>query len=379
MSVDSQKYSNLDNLVIEYISFRLYRDGKEPLAGIDPRKRVSKRIWREEGVDLFVLSKTGIILDDMAGSSGILDMEQKDIRATILRLKRRRNMLVGVTGLAEASEMILKDEPSREDLKSIRSLCRSELVRPLILSIAGLPLMKAVDSHTVDRTDQTDHIDISPESARRILLGTAGKSDREEDISRLFRKKVGKDLEIAFRSGMRAVTLSTLISGIMEAGDDELTELIVSPGLMDFISKGLKSPVLEASFADLSRNYDGETEEGSNFRTRFGRYIMESPLADQVARELIEPRIDRMINCTGHEADRLAVELTPYMDQRSVRNLLDVLYKVPNENRSALISLMAATGSHDVVDTLRSLYEYSSLKEDRKSSKNALLMLGIRV
>ncbi|MGA1822082.1 MAG: hypothetical protein ACMUIG_06115 [Thermoplasmatota archaeon] len=379
MSADPVKYTNLDHLVVEFLSFQLYRSGKDPMSGLDPRKRVSRRIWREEGIDLEMLSGTGVSLDEMAKRSTILDTEDREIRATILRLKRRRTMLIGIGGLAGASENLLREKPRRDELLSVRSLCRSELIRPLMLSLSGVPLKDALDSHTIPRNEQVDHTDISPLNARRILLGTEKRSVREEDISILFRKKVGRDLEITFRSGMGAVSLSTLISGIMGAEDGELTELIRSPALVDFVSKGLRSPVLEASFSDLIRTYDGSSEEGSNFRTRFGRYIMESPLADQVVRELIEPRIDRLINCTENEANRLSGELIPYMDHRSVRTLLDVLYRVPNENRPALISLMAATGSRDVVEPLRRLYEYSNLKNDRISSKNALLMLGIRV
>jgi len=365
--------------VIEFLSFKLYSDGKEPLSGIDPRKRVSKRIWREEGVDLDLLSRTGIVVDSMARDSGILEIETKKIRTGLLRLKRDRKMLVGLSGLAEASERIIKPEASSADLTTARSLCRSELVKPLMLSNSCLPLVQRLDSHSLSRSDQRDHIDISPDPARRSLLGSVKRSDQEEDISKLFKKKVGGDLEVVFRSGMRSVSLSTLISGIMEADDEELTELISNRKIIDFVSVGLKSPILEASIGDLIRTHDGSPEEGSNFRTRFGRYIMESPLAEQVSKDLIGTRIDRMMNCNGHEAGRIAEELTPYMDQRSVRPLLDILYKLPNENRSALITLMAATGSRDVVDPLKRLYEYSNLSDDRKSSKNALLMLGIRV
>ena len=82
--------TDLDRLIIEYLSHDIYRKGKKPPADINIRRRVSKRIWREEGVDLDILEKSGIRLDEMADASGILKWEEMKVPVGLFRRKRER-------------------------------------------------------------------------------------------------------------------------------------------------------------------------------------------------------------------------------------------------------------------------------------------------
>ena len=42
----------LDALLIDIVSYNMFKKGKEPLSNIDPRRRVKKGIWMDDGIDL---------------------------------------------------------------------------------------------------------------------------------------------------------------------------------------------------------------------------------------------------------------------------------------------------------------------------------------
>ena len=73
----------LDDLIGEVLSFRLYKKGKQPLGGLDPRDRIKKAIWTEDGVDLDLLKRSGPEMSKELIGSGIFSIKGMEVKEGI--------------------------------------------------------------------------------------------------------------------------------------------------------------------------------------------------------------------------------------------------------------------------------------------------------
>ena len=368
--------TDLDRLIIEYLSHDIYRKGKKPPADINIRRRVSKRIWREEGVDLDILEKSGIRLDEMADASGILKWEEMKVPVGLFRRKRERRILTDLgslrRGVRDAGNLLDgKDHPN------VKALSNSRLIFPLMVSSSADPLSDIIERLPIPAEDQKDNIEMSLVRARRTFMPEVKRSSEDEDLVPLFEKKVPPERSYRFRSGMKANTLKTLIEGVLDSDSEEIREMVERGVFTDFIGKGLKSPSLEASFRDLAIDMEGSAESGEGFRSRLGRFLMESSLGDVVSSEIVSERIERLMKCSEGEARRIRESIPAFVDGRCAPVLKDLLYRVPPENREVVMELMAETGSRSVVEPLKRMHEFSNSDRDRNAAKKALKSLGV--
>ena len=370
--------TNLDEIIIEFLSHRIYRQGKKPPADLNVRKRVSKRIWREEGVDLDLLEREGKVLDDMAESAGLLEWERTQVPVGLFRMKKERRILKDLGSLdgpiEEAAELEKDGNHPR-----IRALSRSALLFPLMLSSSSGQMDVVIEELAAERSDQRDPVDTDNLQARRSFMPERATASRGEDLTRLFDKKVPSEASLDFGSGMKANTLKTLIEGVLDSDPGEIRSMVESGDFLQFSRRGLKSPTLEAAFQEIGLNVDGSTETGEGFRMRLGRFLMESALGDLICEEVISSRIERLLKCSEGEAKRIADSIRSFVDGRCAPVLNDVLYRAPPENRGVVISLMAETGSRSVVEPLKRMLEFSNLERDRSAAERALKSLGVNI
>jgi hypothetical protein len=234
--------------------------------------------------------------------------------------------------------------------------------------------MEAAMALRVPIAPQSPHAHFEPASIGRP---DRSRSTQEEDVTTLLDRKAPKDRQLVLRDGKRIGTLRSLIQGIIEMDEGEFGELLVGGSLSEFARSGLGSPSLESILDSVAQGRSGP-EDPSVARERFMRWVLESPMSVIVVREIATPMIKRLMNCSVQESKRLSALLSPIMDERSAPTLVDLLFKVPAPNRSAVIALLARTGSQLAIGPLEKLRDMSSVESDRTESARALEQMGVR-
>jgi hypothetical protein len=355
---------SVDDLIIEYLSYRGFKEGKVPLNGADPGKRIGKRIWRDEGLDVGSFLGPG----PDPGSEGVLRIEVRKLSMGFFRGKKDRNIAIG---LKDASAVV---EAAGKGDKVVGIVRTSRLLLPPFSSIVAADLMSAARLIRVRAEAQAQPAPFEPKarSRKHDIGGSSG-----EDLSIQLDRKASKADEMVIAGGRRIGTLGSLIQGILEIGDDDLAPLLEEGRLSEFARRGLSSPALEAILTEVGRSGQG-VEAPSVARDRFMLWVFESPVGPSVVSEIVEPMVKRLLNCNPHEAGRLSDMLSPLMDERSAPVLVDILFKVPAPNRPAVIRLLGRTGSRTAIGPLTKLRDLSSVESDRSEAVSALDTLGVR-
>jgi hypothetical protein len=370
---------SIDILLMEFLSYQLYRRKKEPLEGIDAKKRLRDGSWKEEGVDIDVLERKGRIPREVDIPKCLFEVEQMRVRSGLLGFRSEHRVLKGlrpvseIIGQAEREAVSAKKVPSDD----LRNLMRSKLLFPLFLQAGATDRLSIFKGLTGDTAPQTYPGDISPEAALRRFVDVT-KTDIPEDdaLEAVFKPFKGPlKLQLGDRSDHR--DLASALFSLFELSDEGLTAAIGSGELQRVSRDLLHSPYLEALFEDLAVGPDGTPEVPEVFRARLGRVLLESGEAERFHQRFVQPSLSRLLTCSKGESERLGSILPPLMDNRSTPVLLDLLFKVPQGNRPAVLGLIGATRDKSASEPLRRMLEYSNVDEDRRSAQKALERIGV--
>ncbi len=359
--------SSLDMVIQEMMSFILYKRGKVPLGDIDPRKRIKKGIWKDDGLDLTLFLSGDI---DPSVYDNYLEMETMQVKRGLFRKKEVHRIATGLKGLD-------LQKTGREE--ELRSVLGSRILHPMVFIVLGDQMDDVIDSIDVERRPQTFHADLSPENVLKRLGDHKEHDILSEDLVKLFKGKVSKDHSFVTDSGMRIRGLSSLFDHVFSCDALELGPSISNGDLSRFARDGLKSPTLEALFKDLSQDPAGGEESPDSFRKRFGRWTLESPLSDSVVNEIVPRLLSRLMSCSKGEALKLSDALSPLIDPRSTSLLTENIFSADPEFRPYLIMLLGTTGDRAAQETLKRLMEYSNVDGDRRSAKEALRSMGVEI
>jgi hypothetical protein len=366
---------SLDSLIIEMLSYDLYKRGKEPLAGIDPKERIKRSVWLDEGVDLDLLSGKGIVLTDGIRDLGIFKLDEIEVKEGLLRRRKRHGLMIGPPSLGAIQDLI--GSINKNDRKTrISEILRSEILFPLVLTIPFGPIRAELSDLKVERRSQKEMPDISPRSAVRNLMEERRVVQGEDDLRRSFERTVPERFIIRTKNGSRIGDIKSMISVIMGSRDEELSSLIASGRLLELARDGLRSPRLEGMISDLSKDATGSPEIPAMFKARLGRMMMTSEISGDIFEKVIVPLLERFRTCSEREASRLMKELEYLMDLRSSPLMKELVFDVPSGNRPYLISLMGETRDRNLKDTLERISDYSTLEPDRDAAGKALRSLG---
>jgi hypothetical protein len=351
----------IDDLIVEYLSFRGFKEGKAPVNGADPGKRIGKRIWRDEGLD--IVSYLGS--DPDPGSGAVLKVETMRLSMGLLRGKKDRAVAVGTQDPSELIGRALRSDPV------IDLVARSRVLLPPFASMAAADMVSAVGIIGVRPDPQGPPGQFVPRA--HTPRGPGGEASGE-DISNLLDRKAPKEREVITGGGRRIGTLRGLVQVMLEMQDDELSDLLDSGRLAEFARAGLSSPSLEAILNEVGGG--SGKEPPSVPRERFLLWVLESPMGPAVIREVAEPFLRRLMKCPPQEARRISEAVSPLIDERSAPLLVDLLFKVPAMNRPQVIRLLGRTGSQMAIDSLERLRDMSSVESDRDEARSALERLG---
>jgi hypothetical protein len=367
--------SPLDPFIKEMLSFHLYKKGKQPLEGVDPKDRIKRSIWRDDGIDLDLLSKEGFHLSKELEGSGILIHEKVMVKEGLFRKRRPHRIMKALLPL---DDLINKIRPGGKEMdpEQLKMLLGSELLYPVVLFRSVENLRESLTGRSITRNVQKEIMDISPRSAVRMLLQTRKVQTGEDDLLKLFDRQVEEKHRIKTKSGSIISDLRSLISVILSSTDGELQELMESGRIMDLARDGFRSPRMEGLFKDLSFDERGDPEIPGRFRIRLGRAMMESEAAGEVFSKIAIPLLDRFRSCSQSEASRLRGFLGPLMGLRASPLLSDLMFSVPSKNRPFIIDLMGETSDGNLIETLKRIEDFSSVEEDRIAAKNAIERLG---
>jgi len=355
-----------DDALREFLSFRAYKEGKRPLKGIDPKDRVRKGAWREEGIDLEALLGRDEVR--MRIWSALLATEVKGIPTGIFRRKKDRTLAVGLRDLGD----ILRRSEEDPDLR--RALLGSEILSPLVVLGSDPGLSEVADRISLAPRQQGDVAPLLPPDAARSASSRSAKG--EDELRSSFERKVPKGKELRAGSGPAMDSIGTLVRSVMEMDDDILDGLLRKGSLVSFARDALDSPALEAVLVEVSIGSDGGPEAPSKARERLGLWLMEGPLGEMCHHAIVLPFIDRLSRCRSSEAPRLERALSPLIDARSAPALADALFRSQPGSRPSVVRLLALTRSELAATCLKSLLEFSSLDTDRDEARRALASLG---
>ncbi|MEA3558983.1 MAG: hypothetical protein U9R75_06995 [Candidatus Thermoplasmatota archaeon] len=370
------KVSDLDRVLLEMLSFKIYKKGKQPLLGIDPRIRIKKGIWTDNGIDLDRLTAVEGIPTDMGSIPRILEIERITVRKGLFRKKEEHRLAVGIRDLSEIP-LISEGVRTEKRLKDgSGELLSSDVLYPFIQCRTSLRFRAGLGKIGAEHPFQTEMPDISPGAAfRSIDAGGSGSDDHDEILS-LFDRKVPRDRWVKVSRTEVVKDLSTMIDFILRGSNDRLQKAFEEEWIVEFSRGGLRSPYIESFMIDLSTGPDGEREVPENMRSRFGRFLMDGPLSERVYDEMILPRLDHLMTCSPGEARKIEKELGPVMDRRTSKRLQEIVYQVPSRNRPAVIGMLGGAADRGSIDTLKKLLEYSTVKEDRSAAEDSLKNLG---
>jgi hypothetical protein len=367
--------SHLDPLIKEMLSFQLYKRGKQPLEGVDPKDRIKRSIWRDDGIDLDLLIKEGFRLSREMEGSGILIHDEVMVKEGLFRKRRPHRIMKAILPL---DDLINKIRPGGKEMDpgQIGMLLDSELLFPVLLFRSYQTIRESLTGISMARSVQKEVMDISPRSAVRMLLQTRKVQAGEDDLLKLFDRQVEEKYRIKTGSGSAISDLRSLISVVLSSSDGDIQELMESGRILDLARDGFRSPRLEGLFKDLSLDENGDPEKPGRFRIRLGRAMMESEAAGEVFSKIAVPLLERFRSCSKSEASRLRGFLGPLMGLRASPILSDLVFSVPSKNRPFIIDLMGETSDGNLVETLKRIEGFSSVDEDRKAAKNAIEKLG---
>jgi len=368
--------SEVDGLILEYLSLSVYRKGKRPFLGIDPLRRIRKGIWREEGVDLTMLARNEGSGPEKAARIGLFEKAGLEVKEGLFRKRVQHRIITGIRDPEKAIEDLERDIDKGENTASPDALLRSDILFPVLITNMLNDQYDALSELSVKRNTQYALNQPSQASARVSLLGEEEGRSEEGGIGSLFDRKVGKEEWIRAGGRTVAVDLPTMIRAVFEIGDGELSGLISSGRLATFCRRGLNSGVLAAVVDDMGKAPDGGPEGPQEFRKRFGRWLMGSELADRVQSDLIDHDLSLLISTNTHGAKRIERALSYLMGPKSIPALKELLFSVPPKNRPAVISLLGMTGDSGAVEPLRKMLRYSTDERDREGAAEALSGLG---
>lgn len=365
--------THLDMMLIEMFSFQLYKKGKKPLEKIEPRTRIRKGIWNDDGVDIDELQKAVKFNTDIPSLMYLFKMSTTSVRKGILRKKtahricREMNDLEDVKVLSEGFEAFQYHRGWQTEIVS------SELLHPFLETRTAEKLRSIVADIEPSTTTPQELPDISPQAVFRYMKKERGLSSEGDDLSSLFDRKVKSEEWVKVSRTELIKDLASLIDLVLKGSEKDLKGLLESGAMVRFTRVGLKSPYLEGFWSqDMLYNEDGI----DSVRSRFGRFIMEGPLSERTYDELVLPRLEQFLTCSPKQASKLESELGHVMDTRSSKYLQEMVFKAPPKNRSPLIRLLGLTGDRNASSTLKKLMEFSAVDEDRKAAKKALKELG---
>jgi len=365
----------LDDLIVEVLSFRSYKKGKKPLGKLDPRDRIRKAVWTDEGVDLNLLEKTGPKMPPPLLSSNIFKTKEIEVKEGLFRKRRSHICLMDLSGI-DILERKIRSIMDGKFEDGAQEICRSELLFPLVLSKAMDGVRQNLSEVKVERPVQKDPHDVSPRIAiSHLLQGKTSVSD-DDDLRRSFERVVDERFSVRTRNSVVINDLRSMITYVIGASDKDLSVLIKDEALITLARDGMRSTRLEGMLMDLTRGVDGGFETPVNFRERFCRMLMESEVSADMFEKVTAPLLERFRSCSKREASRLHDEVAPLMDIRSSDALKDLVYSVPASNRTFIIDLMGRTRDRNLSVTLNRIKDFSSLDEDRQAAEMALISLG---
>ncbi len=366
----------LDALLSDIISYRMFKKGKEPLSNIDPGKRVRKGIWMDGGVDLNLLRREGVDLDDRTVECRMFKTETAMVKGGLFRRRKKHVILSDLSDLEWVEGIDPVELLEKGEAGGLAWILASDLLYPLGLSSSFRTFEGVLEGLKIERAVQHDPSRISQVQVRDMLLSGEG-GNGEEKLSSLFTRKVKRSDWIKGKSGGTIKDLRTLITAVFDMKEEDLRILLEGEDLSYFCGKALNSNLLEGEILNLSSDQDGGIERPDDFRKRFGRWLLEGELAEIVISDIIKPRLGQLRTCSLAEGHRLEILLGYLMDERSSPDLKGLLFDVPPRNRASVIRLMASTGDGSIVDLLKSLQEFSSVEEDRLAAGDALRELDI--
>ncbi len=369
------QYGPLDDLIKEMLSFQLYKRGKQPLDGIDPRDRIKRSIWIDEGVDLDILSKHGPEITPSIQTSKLFKIDEIEVKEGLFRRKRIHRSMTDISSVDMIYRMI-GSGVGKERSDGLIDICRSEILYPLVLTHPMEKIRESMSNIKLERDIQTEVQDISARNSIRILLQGRKTVQGEEDLLKVFERSVPDRFIVRTDRGSSITNLRTLISVVIASPDSEIGPLIESGQLLDLARDGIRSPRLEGMLSDLSKDANGAAETPTRFRERMGRMMMESEISGEVFEKISSPILLRFKTCSAKEASRLRQDLSPLMDLRSSPLLAELVFQVPTENRPFIIGLMGDTMDRNLVETLERIRDFSTLEIDRESAKDSLSSLG---
>lgn len=363
-----------DRLLKELWSFLLYKEGRETIGDLDPRSRIKKGIWRDEGIDLTLFYNREVPVEQLKAFSTLFRIETEIVREGLLRRKREHVIASGVEDLDEAADGFLPGKWNKGQLQE--SFLSSDILHPFAVNRSLDPLDESIDRIKVERRPQTSSMDISPSSVLRNKGGPTPENGEDEDLRKLYSRKAKKKEGLRTPDGKEIRDLPSLVEFIFSSGDRELSAVLDEGSLYRFAEEGLKSQYLRALFTDLSTDPAGGPESPSGFRGRFGRWLLESPLGDEVTNSVVPKLLKRLSGSPGGEAVKMEEALKGLMDPRSTQELTSLVFSADPDHRSPLIRLLGYTRDRAAQETLKRLMEYSTLETDRESAKEALRALG---
>ncbi|MCK5772518.1 MAG: hypothetical protein KAH57_01895 [Thermoplasmata archaeon] len=367
----------LDALLFDIVSYGLFQKGKEPLSNIDPRRRVKRGIWTDDGVDLNLLRREGVDLDDSIVECRLFQTESMMVKEGLFRRRKEHIILSGLSELGWVEDVDPDELQEKGDAGGLAWVLSSDLLYPLGISASFHSFDRVLEGLEIERAVQHDPPRTSQIQVRNMLLGSGEGDNGEEDLSSLFSRKVKKADWIKGKSGGSIKDLGTLITAVYHMEEEDLQRSLEGGDLADFAGKALHSNLLEGEILNLSSDPDGGIERPDEFRKRFGRWLLEGEMAQILLSDIIKPRLGQLRSCSAAEGRRLGLLLKYLMDARSSPDLKGLLFDVPPRNRVTVIQLMASTGDVSVMDLLERLQELSSVEEDRDAAGDALRELDV--
>jgi len=371
--------TDLDRILREFWSFRLYKKGKKPLFDINPHERIRKGIWTDSGVDLTRFGREEGI---QAGSEtlALLKTSRKMVREGFLRRKTEHMIVEDVADIKHIMGTLFgSPERPPEGTALLGELLSSSIFHPLIVYASCSPFHEIPGHLKPARRKQRPHADLSPGA---MLSGERKGAEEEgagEDLVRLYRRKVDSGTRPRTSSGRVMKDLRDVLRFIYTCRDADLETLISSGSLERFAGEGLKNPYLSAVLSDLSRDEEGNVETAPHFRKRLGRWLLTSSLGDTVVQDLVLHLLSRLRSCPEKEAARLERSASSIMDPRSTLKLEELIFASEPERRHHFIRLLGHTGDRAAERSLRRLMEFSTVKEDRSAAEEAMRLLGVEM
>ena len=367
----------LDALLIDIVSYNMFNKGKEPLSNIDPRRRVKKGIWMDDGVDLNLLRRAGVDIDDRIFKCRLFRWDTAMVKEGLFRRKKEHIILSGLSDLGWVEEADPEELLEEGEAGGLAWILSSDLLHPLGLSASYHTFDRVLEGLEIERAVQHDPSRTSQIQVRNMLLDPGERENGEENLSSLFTRSVKRSDWIKGKSGGNIKDLRTLITAVYYMEEEDLHRLLEGGDLANFAGKALHSNLLEGEILNLSSDPDGGIERPDDFRKRFGRWLLEGEMAQIVISDIIKPRLGQLRTCSATEGHRLELLLKYLMDERSSPDLKGLLFDVPSRNRVSVIRLMASTGDGSVMDLLKRLQEFSSVEEDRSAAGDALKELNV--